>query len=93
MVDEGDPEGGVACGIDTGECAMGITRCDTARGRVVCDGEVRPTTEICNGLDDNCDGTVDEGNPDGGRVCGRARASARSATSSASTARSSAWAK
>src|SRR5690606_29917685 len=59
-VDEGDPGGGVACGMDTGECAIGTTRCDSARGRIVCDGEITPTTEICNGLDDDCDGSVDE---------------------------------
>ena len=27
----------------------------------VCTGEVTPTTEICDGKDDDCDGTVDEG--------------------------------
>ncbi len=29
-------------------------------------------TEACNGRDDDCDGTVDEGNPEGGVTCGSA---------------------
>ncbi len=68
VIDEGDPGGGVACGSETGECQMGVMHCMS--GRMVCVGEITPTTETCNGLDDNCDGDVDEGNPDGGRVCG-----------------------
>ena len=27
-------------------------------------------TEVCNGIDDNCNGVVDEGNPGGGLACG-----------------------
>src|SRR5690606_11654815 len=72
-VDEGDPGGGAACGMDTGECAIGTTRCDSARGRIVCDGEITPTTEICNGSDDDCDGSVDEGDPGGGGGGGTSR--------------------
>ncbi|MEC7520728.1 MAG: MopE-related protein [Myxococcota bacterium] len=68
LVDEGDPGGGVACGSATGACAMGTTRCDA--GRLRCDGETTPTAELCNGADDDCDGSTDEGNPEGGRVCG-----------------------
>ena len=68
VVDEGDPGGGVACGSSDGACMTGTTRCDT--GRLRCDGEVTPTAELCNGVDDDCDGSTDEGNPEGGRVCG-----------------------
>ena len=68
-VDEGDPMGGVACGSDVGACMMGITQCSPG-GNVICMGEVRPTTEQCNGDDDDCDGRTDEGNPEGGRLCG-----------------------
>ncbi len=34
---------------------------------------VKPgATEICNGLDDNCSGAIDEGNPGGGQACAAA---------------------
>ena len=68
MIDEGDPGGGAACGMETGECAAGTTAC--IGGSVQCSGGVGPTTELCNGLDDDCDGTADEGDPEGGRLCG-----------------------
>jgi len=67
-LDEGNPGGGVACGVDTGECATGTTEC--VGGTIQCTGEVRPTAELCNGLDDDCDGTSDEGDPESGRLCG-----------------------
>ncbi len=59
MVDEGDPGGGDACGDDTGECEAGVTRCIS--GSLTCDGAVGPTAEVCNGLDDDCDGVPDDG--------------------------------
>lgn len=38
----------------------------------VCTGDQGPTTEICNGLDDDCDGAVDNGVDDGnGNVTGK----------------------
>ncbi|HRI67767.1 MAG TPA: MYXO-CTERM sorting domain-containing protein [Polyangium sp.] len=52
--------GGQAC--DTGQpgiCGQGITQC-TAMG-INCVGSVTPGTESCNGLDDDCNGTTDEG--------------------------------
>jgi MYXO-CTERM domain-containing protein len=52
--------GGQPC--DTGllgTCGPGVTQC-TANG-TVCKGLGAPATETCNGLDDNCDGTIDEG--------------------------------
>jgi len=36
----------------------------------LCEGAIGPTDELCNGLDDDCDGTADEGNPGGGSSCG-----------------------
>ena len=42
-----------------GLCHTGTqTRLDGAFG--TCEGEVTPTTEVCNGQDDDCDGQVDE---------------------------------
>ncbi|MBW2261442.1 MAG: hypothetical protein JRG91_05650, partial [Deltaproteobacteria bacterium] len=67
-VDEGDPGGGAACGMDVGECSSGVVHC--IAGTLVCDGGVAPTAELCNGLDDDCDGLVDDGNPGGGAPCG-----------------------
>jgi MYXO-CTERM domain-containing protein len=52
--------GGQPC--DTGKpgiCASGVTQC-TANG-VVCQQLSQPKTETCNGLDDDCNGAVDEG--------------------------------
>lgn len=44
-----------------GACRAGTMQCgsDGRWGR--CTGEVQPTADICNGIDDNCDGRVDEG--------------------------------
>jgi hypothetical protein len=52
---------------DVGPCHGGTQRCQavvgsgTATWEAVCQGQVVPTTEICNGVDDDCDGTVDDG--------------------------------
>jgi formylglycine-generating enzyme required for sulfatase activity len=40
-------------------CAGGTTACSGAA--LACYGSAAPTAEICNGLDDNCDGSIDEG--------------------------------
>ncbi|MDX2089579.1 MAG: MopE-related protein [Kofleriaceae bacterium] len=45
-----------------GRCRGGIAQCGTTGVLTACMGETVPApTEECNGLDDNCDGTVDEG--------------------------------
>jgi len=66
--DEMNPGGGVACGTATGECALGMSVCTA--GALTCSGGVTPGLERCNALDDDCDGLVDEMNPDGGAACG-----------------------
>ncbi|AKF02991.1 vWA domain-containing protein [Sandaracinus amylolyticus] len=66
-VDEGDPEAGAPCGDDTGECSAGTTRC--RGGTLVCDGGAGPSAEVCNGLDDDCDGAIDDEIPVGA-ACG-----------------------
>jgi len=51
--------GRCACGIDTGQCRQSVQECtDGSWGR--CDG-VPPIHEVCNALDDDCDGTADNG--------------------------------
>jgi len=47
------PQGGV------GECTMGQVSCDFGTPR--CLGDVAPTSEVCDGEDDDCDGTIDNG--------------------------------
>jgi len=65
--DDGNPEGGAYCGTDVGECTSGITTC--VDGDVICQGNYDGTDEVCNGLDDDCDGEYDEDIPSGGN-CG-----------------------
>lgn len=56
-----DCYGGPTGTLGKGICKAGKPACG-ANGAVVCEGEVRPAaSETCNGKDDNCDGTVDEG--------------------------------
>ena len=60
------------CGTDTGECSKGIQTCITGIWSE-CGGQGynAATDEKCNGLDDDCDGQVDENNPEGGiMACG-----------------------
>ena len=68
LTDEGNPGGGAACdGPDGDACAEGTIVCTA--GALVCNDNTATNVEICNGLDDDCDGAIDEGNPGGGAAC------------------------
>lgn len=50
----------IPCGSDVGACQKGVQVClDNAFGP--CQGAIGPQPEQCNGVDDNCDGQIDEG--------------------------------
>ena len=67
-IDNGNPGSGAACGTGfPGVCAAGTTACSS--GQIVCNQQVAVSAETCDGLDNDCDGGIDEGNPDGGTAC------------------------
>ncbi|MEO8214546.1 MAG: MopE-related protein, partial [Myxococcales bacterium] len=62
MIDDGLGIGqgvGVDCGIQGQGCNKGITKC--VAGKIICDSSAQPSTEICNGKDDDCNGLIDDG--------------------------------
>ncbi len=65
-VDEDWPELDEPCGEGAGECVQGQWVCADDGDGVVCDGGVGPVAEVCDGKDNDCDGTPDNG-PD--EVC------------------------
>jgi hypothetical protein len=68
-VDENNPGGNIVC--DTGKpntCSAGTTQC--TNGVLSCTPNFSNEPEQCNGIDDDCDDAVDEGNPGGGVACG-----------------------
>lgn len=57
-IDDGNPGGGAMCGSDVGTCKSGVEYC--IGGQITCIGSLGPTAEICDGLDNDCDGTADQ---------------------------------
>ncbi|MBK8696307.1 MAG: hypothetical protein IPN17_29575, partial [Deltaproteobacteria bacterium] len=62
---------GDQCTAGVGACLRTSTVvCNTAQTGTVCSVTAgSPMTEVCNGIDDDCDGVVDNGNPGGGASC------------------------
>lgn len=62
-VDEDWPELGELCGdgLGVGECVAGTFVCAEDQARVVCEGAVGPTAEVCDDKDNDCDGVPDNG--------------------------------
>lgn len=52
-----------------GECKDGQQVCDASGQWGPCVGDVKPSTEVCDGKDNNCDGSVDETFPTKGQLC------------------------
>ncbi|MGI5860563.1 MAG: N-acetylmuramoyl-L-alanine amidase family protein [Myxococcales bacterium] len=64
-VDEGNPGGGGSCNTgNPGVCNEGEKRC--LGGNLVCMEVNQATPEVCDGKDNDCDGTVDEDVQSGG---------------------------
>ncbi|MCA9516559.1 MAG: hypothetical protein KC635_16575, partial [Myxococcales bacterium] len=60
--DEGAPGAGEACdGDDADLCKDGHMVCGGAGGGLVCDDDAASKVELCNGVDDDCNGVADEG--------------------------------
>ena len=82
LVDEGNPlylrsnheEAPLFCGdTDEGECELGKSVCTQPQNQQYrgfnCFGEIEPSEEVCDNLDNDCDGEIDNGNPGGGDAC------------------------
>ena len=68
IIDDNPVDAGQPCGSSIGACEPGAYAC--MFGTLVCTGGIGPTMEICNGIDDDCDGVVDDNVPGEGEMCG-----------------------
>ncbi|MCX4246884.1 MopE-related protein [Paraliomyxa miuraensis] len=67
-IDNGNPGGAEACNTGMpGVCSTGTSVCEA--GAIACIADVAPSPELCDGLDNDCNGQADDGNPDAGGAC------------------------
>jgi len=68
VTDEEFPEAYELCGLNTGICVPGETWC--VDGELICHDSIPPGEEVCDNLDNDCDGETDEELPGAGETCG-----------------------
>lgn len=56
------------CGSNIGECKQGTQSCDKGKWKD-CEKAGGPTSEKCDGKDNNCNGQIDESYPESGASC------------------------
>ncbi len=59
IVDNNVPGVGLVCGSSQGQCKKGVTAC--VGGVLVCNTTSGPSPEVCDGVDNDCNGAVDDG--------------------------------
>jgi hypothetical protein len=57
------------CGSSIGECVQGTQTCGITGQWGACKGGVTPTAELCDGKDNDCDGSIDENFSNKGKSC------------------------
>jgi hypothetical protein len=66
--DDNPVDAGQPCGSSVGVCTPGVYVC--TNGGLVCQGGTGPTMEVCDGLDNDCNGIIDDNVPGEGEACG-----------------------